>query len=76
MCFHKYLSCKHADQCIGPVITPLLCGVCVEASLMPQMVKNLPTVQADSLPTEQYIILYATGVPYGDSQGLKAIFHL
>ena len=45
MCFHKYLSCKHADQCIGPVITPLLCGVCVEASLMPQMVKNLPTVQ-------------------------------
>ena len=51
MCFHKYLSCKHADQCIGPVITPLLCGVCVEASLMPQMVKNLPTVQETQVPS-------------------------
>ena len=45
MCFHKYLSSKHTNQCIGSVITPLLCEVCVGASLVAQMVKNLPTVQ-------------------------------
>ena len=45
MCLHKYLSCKHTDQCIGSVITPLLCEVCVGASLVAQMVKNLPTME-------------------------------
>ena len=45
ICFHKYLSCKHTKQCIGSAITPLLCEVCVGASLVAQMVKNLPTVQ-------------------------------